>query len=126
MIREVVGVAQRPAPVAPVIGSCTGIPEITYDPAISGSVGTGSYIVRGRAHEDAYRSASHGAARKTSRGAAKRMFTVEDLQAQTEGVVCRKDADVIDEIPGAYKDLETVMSEQRDLVDVEARLRTIL
>jgi tRNA-splicing ligase RtcB len=93
---------------------------------IPGSMGTGSYIVSGRANEASYRSASHGAGRRMSRGAAKRMFTVEDLQAQTEGVECRKDADVIDEIPGAYKDLETVMSEQRDLVDVEARLRTIL
>jgi tRNA-splicing ligase RtcB len=93
---------------------------------IPGSMGTGSYIVSGKANEDSYRSASHGAGRRMSRGAAKRMFTVEDLQAQTEGVECRKDADVIDEIPGAYKDLETVMSEQRDLVDVEARLRTIL
>lgn len=93
---------------------------------IPGSMGTGSYIVSGKANEDAYRSASHGAGRRMSRGAAKRMFTVEDLQRQTEGMECRKDADVIDEIPGAYKDLETVMAEQRDLVDVEARLRTIL
>jgi tRNA-splicing ligase RtcB (3'-phosphate/5'-hydroxy nucleic acid ligase) len=96
---------------------------------IPGSMGTGSFIVRGKASDTAdaaYRSASHGAGRRMSRAAARRTFSVADLQAQTEGVECRKDDGVLDEIPGAYKDLETVMSEQRDLVDVEARLRTIL
>jgi tRNA-splicing ligase RtcB len=91
---------------------------------IPGSMGTGSYIVRGRGNDAAYRSASHGAGRKMSRGAAKRQFSIDDLQAQTEGVECRKDAAVIDEIPGAYKDLETVMAQQTDLVDVVHRLRT--
>lgn len=93
---------------------------------IPGSMGTGSYIVRGKANDDAYRSASHGAGRKMSRGAARRQFSIADLQRQTEGVECRKDDGVLDEIPGAYKDLQTVMAEQRDLVDVVARLRTLL
>lgn len=93
---------------------------------IPGSMGTGSYIVRGRPSDDAYRSASHGAGRTMSRNAARKMFSVADLQAQTEGVECRKDSGVVDEIPGAYKDLETVMAQQADLVDVVARLRTIL
>jgi tRNA-splicing ligase RtcB len=93
---------------------------------IPGSMGTGSYIVRGRGHEAAYRSASHGAGRKMSRSAAKRTFTVADLQAQTEGVECRKDEGVLDEIPGSYKDLESVMAQQTDLVDVVARLRTLV
>jgi tRNA-splicing ligase RtcB (3'-phosphate/5'-hydroxy nucleic acid ligase) len=91
---------------------------------IPGSMGTGSYIVRGRANEAAYCSASHGAGRRMSRGAAKRTFTVADLQAQTEGVECRKDEGVLDEIPGSYKDLEQVMAQQTDLVDVVHRLRT--
>ncbi|OLL77145.1 MULTISPECIES: RtcB family protein [unclassified Pseudonocardia] len=93
---------------------------------IPGSMGTGSFIVSGLAAPESYCSASHGAGRRMSRGAARRQFSVADLQAQTEGVECRKDAGVLDEIPGAYKDLDTVMSEQTDLVRVEHRLRTIL
>jgi tRNA-splicing ligase RtcB len=93
---------------------------------IPGSMGTGSYIVRGKGVEAAYRSASHGAGRRMSRGAARRQFSVADLQKQTEGVECRKDDGVLDEIPGAYKDLEEVMSQQADLVDVVHRLRTLV
>lgn len=93
---------------------------------IPGSMGTGSYIVRGKENDAAYRSASHGAGRRMSRTAARKLYTVADLQAQTEGVECRKDSGVVDEIPGAYKDLEQVMAQQADLVDVVARLRTIL
>lgn len=93
---------------------------------IPGSMGTGSYIVRGKENDAAYRSASHGAGRKMSRTAARKLFSVADLQAQTEGVECRKDSGVVDEIPGAYKDLDAVMAQQDDLVDVVARLRTIL
>ena len=61
-----------------------------------------------------------------SRGAAKRQFKVEDLAAQTAGVECRKDADVIDEIPGAYKSIEAVIKAQADLVDVQATLKQVL
>lgn len=93
---------------------------------IPGSMGTGSYIVRGLGNTRSMQSASHGAGRRMSRGAAKRAFTVEDLAAQTAGVECRKDAGVVDEIPGAYKDLDSVIAAQVDLVDVVARLRTIL
>jgi len=93
---------------------------------IPGSMGTGSYIVRGKANDAAYRSASHGAGRKMSRTAARKLFSVADLQAQTEGVECRKDEGVLDEIPGSYKDLESVMAQQTDLVDVVARLRTLV
>ncbi|MGH3586708.1 MAG: RtcB family protein [Pseudonocardia sp.] len=93
---------------------------------IPGSMGTGSFIVRGKGNEAAYRSASHGAGRRMSRGAARRQFSVADLQAQTEGVECRKDDGVLDEIPGAYKDLDEVMAQQADLVDVVHRLRTIV
>lgn len=93
---------------------------------IPGSMGTGSYIVRGLGNEKAFNSASHGAGRKMSRGAAKRNFTVEDFAAQTAGVECRKDAGVLDEIPGAYKSIETVMSQQSDLVEVVAKLKQLV
>jgi tRNA-splicing ligase RtcB (3'-phosphate/5'-hydroxy nucleic acid ligase) len=97
---------------------------------IPGSMGTGSYVVRGLGNEASYCSASHGAGRRMSRNAAKRQFTVEDLRAQTAGVECRKDAGVIDEIPSAYKDLESVIAAQASgpspLVEVVVRLRTLL
>jgi len=93
---------------------------------IPGSMGTGSYIVRGLGNPVSYWSASHGAGRRMSRNAAKRTFTLDDLAAQTAGVECRKDAGVLDEIPGAYKDLDQVIAAQADLVEVVARLRTIV
>jgi tRNA-splicing ligase RtcB len=93
---------------------------------IPGSMGTGSYVVKGPGNEASYWSASHGAGRKMSRTKAKRTFTVEDLAAQTAGVECRKDAGVIDEIPGAYKDLGAVIEAQSDLVEVVARLTTLM
>jgi tRNA-splicing ligase RtcB len=93
---------------------------------IPGSMGTGSYVVRGLGNEASYCSASHGAGRRMSRSKAKRTFTVNDLATQTEGVECRKDAGVIDEIPGAYKDLESVIEAQTDLVEVVARLTTLM
>ncbi|MDO4259772.1 MAG: RtcB family protein [Actinomycetaceae bacterium] len=97
---------------------------------IPGSMGTGSYVVRGLGNETGLCSASHGAGRRMSRNAAKKRFTEEDLAAQTAGVECRKDAGVIDEIPGAYKDLEQVISAQTQgpspLVEVVQRLRTIV
>lgn len=93
---------------------------------IPGSMGTGSYIVRGKGNESAYCSASHGAGRRMSRGQAKRTFTTDDLVAQTAGVECRKDAAVVDEIPGAYKDITAVMSEQTDLVEVVAHLKQVV
>lgn len=93
---------------------------------IPGSMGTGSFIVRGLANEASFCSASHGAGRKMSRSAAKRQFTVEDLEAQTAGVECRKDAGVLDEIPAAYKDLDTVMAQQVSLVEVVHRLQTLV
>lgn len=93
---------------------------------IPGSMGTGSYIVRGLGNAEAYCSASHGAGRRMSRAKAKKAFTVADLAAQTEGVECRKDAGVVDEIPGAYKDLETVMAQQADLVEVLHHLKQVV
>ncbi|RRD47587.1 RtcB family protein [Arachnia propionica] len=93
---------------------------------IPGSMGTGSYIVRGLGNEASFQSASHGAGRKMSRNEAKRRFTADDLAAQTAGIECRKDSGVVDEIPGAYKDIDDVIAAQSDLVAVEARLQTLL
>ena len=93
---------------------------------IPGSMGTGSYVVKGLGNEASYWSASHGAGRRMSRTKARRTFTVEDLATQTAGVECRKDAGVVDEIPGAYKDIGAVIEAQRDLVEVVARLTTLM
>ncbi|MEW1909499.1 RtcB family protein [Kitasatospora sp. NPDC085895] len=93
---------------------------------IPGSMGTGSYIVRGLGNDAAFNSASHGAGRKMSRTAAKKRFTTRDLVEQTKGVECRKDAGVVDEIPGAYKSIEKVMDQQRDLVEVVAHLKQVV
>ncbi|MER7840872.1 RtcB family protein [Streptomyces sp. NPDC096040] len=90
---------------------------------IPGSMGTSSYIVKGLGNEKAFNSASHGAGRRMSRNAAKRRFTTKDLEDQTRGVECRKDSGVLDEIPGAYKNIDQVMDEQRDLVEVVAKLK---
>jgi tRNA-splicing ligase RtcB len=93
---------------------------------IPGSMGTKSYIVRGLGNPESFCSASHGAGRRMSRGAAKRSFTLDDLAKQTEGVCCRKDAGVLDEIPGAYKSIDQVIANQADLVEVVAELKGIL
>ncbi|MEU6949788.1 RtcB family protein [Streptomyces sp. NPDC046316] len=93
---------------------------------IPGSMGTGSYIVKGLGNEASFNSASHGAGRKMSRTAAKRRFSTRDLEEQTRGVECRKDSGVVDEIPGAYKPIEKVIDQQRDLVEVVAKLKQVI
>ena len=93
---------------------------------IPGSMGTGSYVVRGLGSAAAYNSASHGAGRRMSRTAAKKRFTAADLAEQTAGVECRKDAGVVDEIPAAYKDIDEVIRAQTDLVEVVAHLRQVV
>lgn len=93
---------------------------------IPGSMGTGSYVVRGLGSVDSFASASHGAGRKMSRSKAKRTFTVDDLVEQTAGVESRKDRGVLDEIPGAYKDINEVIAAQGNLVEVVAFLRQIV
>jgi tRNA-splicing ligase RtcB len=93
---------------------------------IPGSMGAKSFIVRGLGNPDSFMSASHGAGRRMSRGAAKRQFTLDDLKNQTANVECRKDSGVIDEIPGAYKDIQEVMANQSDLVEVVAELKQVL
>lgn len=93
---------------------------------IPGSMGTRSYIVEGLGNKESFCSCSHGAGRAMSRGKAKEVFTTEDLEAQTKGIVCRKDAGVLDEIPGAYKPIDQVMDDQNDLVKVVAELQQVL
>lgn len=93
---------------------------------IPGSMGTKSYIVRGLGNPESFNSCSHGAGRRMSRTKARHTFTKEDLAKQTAGVECRKDADVIDEIPGAYKPIEDVMANQNDLVEIVAELKQVL
>ncbi|GAA2002641.1 RtcB family protein [Catenulispora subtropica] len=93
---------------------------------IPGSMGTGSYIVRGLGNEASFNSASHGAGRRMSRTQARKQFTVADLKAQTKGVECRKDSGVVDEIPGAYKDIRSVMAQQSDLVEIVAELKQVV
>ena len=93
---------------------------------IPGSMGTRSYIVRGKGNPDSFTSCSHGAGRRMSRGQARRTFTLEDHARAVEGVECRRDAGVIDETPAAYKDIDAVMAAQSDLVDVQHTLRQVL
>ncbi|MEW5788807.1 MAG: RtcB family protein [Pseudomonadota bacterium] len=93
---------------------------------IPGSMGARSYIVRGLGNPDSFCSCSHGAGRRMSRSAAKRRFDRFDLEAQTAGVECRKDGGVVDEIPAAYKDIDQVMENQRDLVEPVHTLKQVL
>ncbi|GAC1458358.1 MAG: RtcB family protein [Chamaesiphon sp.] len=93
---------------------------------IPGSMGAKSYIVKGKGNAASYCSCSHGAGRLMSRNKAKRNFTLEDLIQQTQGVECRKDEGVLDEIPGAYKPIDQVMENQFDLVEVVATLKQLV
>ncbi|MEL4299961.1 RtcB family protein [Acinetobacter ursingii] len=93
---------------------------------IPGSMGARSYIVRGKGHPDSFCSCSHGAGRKMSRNKAKHLFNQQDLIQQTQGIECRKDAGVIDEIPSAYKDIDQVMAHQSDLIEVVHTLKQVL
>lgn len=93
---------------------------------IPGSMGQKSYIVKGKGNKESYCSCSHGAGRAHSRSKARKLFNIADLEAQTQGVECRKDDAVLDEIPSAYKDLDVVMENQRDLVEVVHTLKAVL
>ena len=93
---------------------------------IPGSMGAKSYIVRGLGNEEAFCSCSHGAGRTMSRNEAKRRYTVADQIRATADVECRKDADVIDEIPMAYKDIDAVMQAQKSLVEVVHTLKQVV
>ena len=93
---------------------------------IPGSMGARSYIVKGKANPESFCSCSHGAGRKMSRNKAKLLFSQDDLIQQTQGIECRKDAGVIDEIPSAYKDIDQVMANQSDLIEIVHTLKQIL
>jgi tRNA-splicing ligase RtcB len=93
---------------------------------IPGSMGAKSFIVRGKGNPESFESCSHGAGRAMSRTAAKKRFTIEDHVRATEGIECRKDADVIDETPAAYKSIDAVMAAQSDLVDVVHTLKQVV
>jgi tRNA-splicing ligase RtcB (3'-phosphate/5'-hydroxy nucleic acid ligase) len=93
---------------------------------IPGSMGARSFIVRGLGNEESFHSCSHGAGRTMSRTAARKCFTLEDHAAATKDVECRKDADVIDETPAAYKDIDAVMTAQRDLVEIVHTLKQVV
>lgn len=93
---------------------------------IPGSMGARSYIVEGLGNKESFNSCAHGAGRVMSRTKARAMFTVDDLIKQTEGIECRKDESVIDEIPSAYKDIDVVMANQADLVKPIHTLRQII
>ena len=93
---------------------------------IPGSMGARSFIVCGKGHPESFCSCSHGAGRVHSRTEAKRRFTLDDHRKATQGIECRKDADVIDETPAAYKPIDAVMAAQADLVDVVHELRQVV
>jgi tRNA-splicing ligase RtcB len=93
---------------------------------IPGSMGAKSYIVRGKGNAESFHSCSHGAGRVMSRTEAKRRYTAADQALATAGVECRKDDNVVDEIPMAYKDIDAVMHAQRDLVDVVHTLKQVV
>ncbi|MBA4801282.1 MAG: RtcB family protein [Euryhalocaulis sp.] len=93
---------------------------------IPGSMGARSYIVEGKGNADSFCSCSHGAGRTMSRGKAKKTISLEDHLKATEGIECRKDADVIDESPAAYKNIDAVIAAQEPLVSVRHTLRQIV
>jgi len=93
---------------------------------IPGSMGTCSYIVQGLGNEESFHSCSHGAGRAMSRGQARKMFSIQDHIKATNGVECRKDIDVIDETPAAYKPIDDVMNAQKDLVEILHTLRQVI
>lgn len=93
---------------------------------IPGSMGARSYIVRGKGNPESFNSCSHGAGRAMSRNEARKRFTVDDHVRMTEGVECRKDRDVIDETPAAYKPIDAVMAAQADLVDIVHSLKQVV
>jgi len=93
---------------------------------IPGSMATSSYIVSGLENKMAYHSAPHGAGRRFSRGEARRRFTMEDFKKAMAGIECRHSAKLIDELPMAYKDIDEVMENSKELVKVDHRLRQVV
>ena len=93
---------------------------------VPGNMGARSYVVRGKGNAESFCSSAHGAGRRMSRRAATKRFTEADLARQTEGVIRRKGKGVVDEIPGAYKDIDEVMANQRDLTEILHTLKQVV
>ena len=93
---------------------------------VPSSMGARSFIVRGLGNPESFCSSAHGAGRTMSRTAAEKHFTEADLIAQTTGVICRKDKGVLDEIPGAYKNIDEVMANQNDLTEILRTLKQVV
>ncbi len=93
---------------------------------IPGSMGAKSFIVRGLGNADSFHSCSHGSGRVMSRTQAKKLISLEDHRKATAHVECRKDADVVDESPAAYKSIDAVMEAQKDLVEIVHTLRQVV
>lgn len=93
---------------------------------VPGSMGARSFIVRGKGNRESFCSSAHGAGRRMSRTEAAKVFSEADLERQTAGVICRKDKGVIDEIPGAYKDIDAVMANQKDLTEILHTLKQVV
>ncbi|MDE2823529.1 MAG: RtcB family protein, partial [Chloroflexota bacterium] len=91
-----------------------------------GSMGTASYVVRGLGSEAAFETAPHGAGRRFSRGEARRRFTMDDFDRDMQGIEVRRSKEFIDELPGAYKDIDTVMEQSKDLVEIVHTFRQIV
>jgi tRNA-splicing ligase RtcB len=93
---------------------------------VPGSMGARSFIVRGKGNPESFCSSAHGAGRRMSRSAAEKHYSTADLERQTAGVICRKDKGVLDEIPGAYKDIDQVMANQIDLTEILHTLKQVV
>jgi tRNA-splicing ligase RtcB len=93
---------------------------------IPGSMGAKSFIVRGLGNAESFHSCSHGAGRVMSRTEAKKRISVADHVRATAHVECRKDSDVVDESPAAYKPIDAVMAAQNDLVEIVHTLRQVV
>ena len=93
---------------------------------VPGSMGARSFIVRGKGNPESFCSSAHGAGRRMSRTEAAKTFSEADLERQTSGVICRKDKGVVDEIPGAYKDIDVVMENQKDLTEILHTLKQVV
>ena len=93
---------------------------------VPGSMGARSFIVRGKGNPESFCSSAHGAGRRMSRTEAAKTFSEADLKLQTSGVICRKDKGVIDEIPSAYKDIDVVMENQKDLTEILHTLKQVV
>ena len=93
---------------------------------IPGSMGTGSFIVRGRGNAESFCSCSHGAGRAMSRTQARKSISLEQHIAAVAGIECRTDIEVVDESPAAYKDISAVIAAQDDLIEIVHRLRQVV